>query len=594
MSRQGFTMEEISAMIYEEIENTDTEEIQAIYVPPSVDELTDNEDIDENNTDEMSPMHNITGTIELHVCHLEMKASDADIMDEQLHNRASKRHQLQIAQPIWKRKMEACYDRLPAIDIEALNVEQMIQSLGRKSPLELFSMFFDEQVISDIVYYSNKYAVQKNEYNFKMDIADLKRFIGILIFSGYHSLPQMDAYWSNIEDRGIQIVKDTMSLSKFRMIKKYIHLSDNKDLDKSDKFSKVSPIFNLMNEKFQQFGIFTKHLSICEQMVPYFGRHSCKMFIKGKPVRFGFKYWCICSSDGYLYKFIPYAGKSTKDYVGKEKIGLETQVVINLMSVVTKPNEHQIYFDHFFTNYDLMVRLNKMGIYATGTIRDNRTNQCPLMDIKQMKKTEKGTFDYVFDEKNKISMCRWNDNAVVTVATNNCTVFPLASVKRFNRKTKEMKNIDQPNMIREYNSYMGGVDLHDNAIENYRIKIRDKKWWWPLFTNLIGSALVNAWKIQQLFQEKPLSQFEFRSDVALCLMKFEDTNPLVCQLGRPIKLGRPTASSSVPHKVRTDFGHLIQRTDFRRRCKKCSSNSIYICKTCQVTLHPDCFEYYHQ
>lgn len=28
-------------------------------------------------------------------------------------------------------------------------------------------------------------------------------------------------------------------------------------------------------------------LSVDEQMIPYFGRHSCKMYMKGKPVRFG-------------------------------------------------------------------------------------------------------------------------------------------------------------------------------------------------------------------------------------------------------------------------------------------------------------------
>ena len=62
-----------------------------------------------------------------------------------------------------------------------------------------------------------------------------------------------------------------------------------------------------------------------EQMVPYFGRHSCKMYIKGKPVRFGFKVWCLCPSLGYLFNSIPYVGKD--EAIDKE-MGLGAGVVL--------------------------------------------------------------------------------------------------------------------------------------------------------------------------------------------------------------------------------------------------------------------------
>ncbi|KRZ50852.1 PiggyBac transposable element-derived protein 3 [Trichinella nativa] len=45
-----------------------------------------------------------------------------------------------------------------------------------------------------------------------------------------------------------------------------------------------------MEKPLQQWGIFSEALSIDECMVPYYGHYSCKMFIKGKPIRFGFKY----------------------------------------------------------------------------------------------------------------------------------------------------------------------------------------------------------------------------------------------------------------------------------------------------------------
>jgi|UniRef100_A0A2S2R041 DNA excision repair protein ERCC-6 len=81
-----------------------------------------------------------------------------------------------------------------------------------------------------------------------------------------------------------------MSRNRFDSVKQNIHLSDNDQLDKNDRFSKLRPLFDLINKKNIQFGIFFHNLFIDEEMVPYFGRHSCKMYIKGKPIRFGFNY----------------------------------------------------------------------------------------------------------------------------------------------------------------------------------------------------------------------------------------------------------------------------------------------------------------
>lgn len=74
-------------------------------------------------------------------------------------------------------------------------------------------------------------------------------------------------------------------------------------------------------------------------------------------------------------------------------------------------------------------------------------------------------------------------------------ICPFSIQKRYERKKRKQVNIQMPNEIQEYNSTMGGVDLFDNATNNYRIRIRGKKWYWPLFTNALDAAMVNAWKI---------------------------------------------------------------------------------------------------
>ena len=62
-----------------------------------------------------------------------------------------------------------------------------------------------------------------------------------------------------------------MSQNKFRKAKTYLHRWDNTNLDETDKWVKLRPLIEAVNEKLQQFSIFSSKLSIDEQIVPYFG-----------------------------------------------------------------------------------------------------------------------------------------------------------------------------------------------------------------------------------------------------------------------------------------------------------------------------------
>lgn len=456
--------------------------------------------------------------------------------------------------------------------------------LGGKSPYELFSLFFDDQVVNMIVNYSNEYATQSNS-ELALKPFELQRFIGILFLTGYHVLPHWKMYWGQ-DHNGLPIVKQAFPRSRFYSIKRYIHLSDNNNLDKNDKFSKIRPVYDVANEKFMQFGVFAHNLSIDEQMIPYFGRHSCKMFIRGKPIRFGFKAWCLCSSDGYLYQTILYGGASTPH---DKTIGLGADVILTLLKNVTDPVCHRVFFDNFFTSYHLMCLLNERRFFGTGTVRSNRIGGAKLPE-----KLEKGKYQALFDQNQELLTVRWRDNSNVTVLTNHLNVEPIAQARRYDRKAKKHIHIPMPGLIKEYNTYMGGVDLHDNALANYRIGIRGKKWWWPLFTNLLGNMMVNAWKLHTLVSKcnktKALSQLEFRIEVAKSLMLAEEPHSDNSDNGTDDDLAeapRNLPNVNVPQ-------HVIAKnpTNKRKRCAVCHSQTITLCKKCNVHLHSKCFEHY--
>ncbi len=76
---------------------------------------------------------------------------------------------------------------------------------------------------------------------------------------------------------------------------------------------------------------------------------------------------------------------------------------------------------------------------------------------------------------------KWSDSAVVSLASNCQTHLPEGTANR--RVGSTIARVKQPMLISKYNNGMGGVDLLDRLLSQYRPTVRGKKWWWPLFTN---------------------------------------------------------------------------------------------------------------
>ncbi|CAH1979425.1 unnamed protein product [Acanthoscelides obtectus] len=204
-----------------------------------------------------------------------------------------------------------------SISNEDFDMEHLKNVLAGKTPLEMFFLFFDDNLINLILDFSVKYAQQNNRHGFCLSKGELLNFLGIMLFSGYHTLPQVPLYWSNEEDKGIDIVKKCMSRNRFQAIKRNIHLSDNRAIANKERTS----------------------------------------------------------------------------------LGLGGEIVNNLLANVDYPARHNIFFDNFFSSYQLLVDLKNKGFYATGTIRSNRTGHCPLVEPKIMSKRERGAYDCAYDKK---------------------------------------------------------------------------------------------------------------------------------------------------------------------------------------------------
>ncbi|XP_060595676.1 piggyBac transposable element-derived protein 3-like [Ruditapes philippinarum] len=74
-------------------------------------------------------------------------------------------------------------------------------------------------------------------------------------------------------------------------------------------------------------------------------------------------------------------------------------------------------------------------------------------------------------------------------------VEPLQQATWWSKQAKARVRLPQPYLIKHYNQTMGGVDRMDQNVEKYRISIRSKKWWWPVFMYCIDLAVQQTWHI---------------------------------------------------------------------------------------------------
>ncbi|KAJ8934302.1 hypothetical protein NQ318_000868 [Aromia moschata] len=363
----GEAMEEISSS---------NREPEIVIIPPEVDTQTDEEEFDDNDMNISNFPCDIPGEVKVqYSSDDEIPLSEVAARSQEVVESDNPDSNVPLSVPVYKkRKVLKSKERnkkeepkwtknYKDISMHGKTegykerLQKMIDDVKNDRPVQTFEILLDDEVIKLIVEQSNLYALQKNNHGFVVRHEEIKIFLGILLLSGYHKLPREPMYWGVDDDVCVPFVASSMSRNIFQEIKRYIHFADNTKLDKSDKMYKMRPLLNLLNKNFRQWGIFHQNLSIDEAMVKYFGHHSGKQFIKGKPVRFGFKDWMLCSSTGYCYNYDTYCGAKQKDSEMDDSLPLGSKVVLDMLQCTEEPSDHVVYFDNYFSSYDLLKTL---------------------------------------------------------------------------------------------------------------------------------------------------------------------------------------------------------------------------------------------
>jgi len=241
---------------------------------------------------------------------------------------------------------------------------------------------------------TNLYAVQNNTRAFRCTTAqEMEVLVGLHLLMGTIKFPRVRMYW----DSGVLlklVEASNMSRDRFFQLRTHWHFVNNLENPKKDVFYKVRPLYNAIRERCLALRV-EENLSIDEQMVPFTGTLEAKQYIKGKPHPWGVKLFFLCGSSGLAYDFLIYQGSRTElSSENSKKFGQGAAVVIHLSERIP-PAYHRLFFDNYFTSYNLLEVLMEKKIFAAGTVRLNRFASPPLRTDKQMAK-QRGSYDQVF------------------------------------------------------------------------------------------------------------------------------------------------------------------------------------------------------
>lgn len=203
--------------------------------------------------------------------------------------------------------------------------------------------------------------------------------------------------------------------NRFESLLRCLHLVDNstiesdKDSPRYDKLTKVRWIINEFVTKSRALYNPDKFVTCDEIMVAYRGHYSSfRQYMPAKPMKYGFNFFAaVCNPSRYIYHLIPYVGAS-----GTREVGQGERVVCDL-TVGLDGVGHTVVCDNFFTAPKLFEDLYRRGIWATGTVRENRIGLPTSILGHQKGDQPRGTLIWRMHAQRRMAATCWYDSKLV-------------------------------------------------------------------------------------------------------------------------------------------------------------------------------------
>ncbi len=477
------------------------------------------------------------------------------------------------------------------------------------SPLDYFKLYFSKDTMRTLCQNTNKYATKKQEMGKKykwddVDVEELYKFLGLLIYTALVPLPNLQDYWKQNHILSVTYPATVMTRDRFRALSWNIHLSDpeedikndkKKGTPQYDKMFRLKPLADDIRDACQAHYQPRQELAVDERMVATKAKTGMTQYMKEKPTKWGIKLFVLAeSSNGYTINFNVYSGKSQTPSIH----GLSYDAVMNLIQPSYLGTGYHIYMDNFYTSPKLFLDLASMKFGACGTYRDNRKG-CPSGRANALtRKSERGTVRWIREDS--LLFVKWRDTREVSVCS---TIHPAVSGEVVQRRVKggdghwAVKDIPCPTPIIAYNKNMGGVDLSDQLIQYYSTHRKTARWYRTLFLHFVDIATTNAYILHCEVSNTQQVQHTTHKNFLI---------ELVSQLCGVHRTGVPINRSAdhVPVAIAVATETKDKATQGRRTCQHCHlvdhkrNLTPWKCKSCDVPLcvivDRNCFEEWHR
>lgn len=543
-----------------------------------------------------------------------------------------------------------------------------------KSAADYVSLLFNDEMFEMLVKYTNAAAAEhprlqsaRMQYWRPTTVAELKVFFGICAFLGVVRVKSRRHVWSS-KTFGQRWVRDRMSKRRFDCLISAIscaapwRLSAAELADKNAEhpFWQMRDLVQKCNENCADYWRMGRAMSIDEGCIPFKGKHRARVYNKQKPDKYHLrKYSLNCAKTGFCYCFYFYEGKGESRPRG---VPATAWPVLRLLRLCPELQDRDriLALDNWFTSATAIQICSVRGVHVVGTVRQNRLSletpknvggfpkeglfkgegqAKPFRGDMLCHKTELEIPDTISVERGKTVnayVTCWQDSDDVTLLSTYPPYLSQCTRKVLVGKTWTAQTLPQPNVVRHYNSSMGGTDLHDMRLAFTRSTVKSRRWIVRVLNDMFSSMMMNAFLLKKLNKSvrpkvsKRYSSFDFIEEYLeeVCPVsgnaKNADGREQPAQVhpagftsngqirkfkasiwtkpaGKQWRLdgqGHYTQDANNLFTNKTDVvsatsGKVIRR-ELRRNCHYCNERTVYLCTKCNAPLCLGvCFETFH-
>nr|XP_037282464.1 piggyBac transposable element-derived protein 4-like [Rhipicephalus microplus] len=207
---------------------------------------------------------------------------------------------------------------------------------------------------------------------------------------------------------------------------------------------------------------------------------------------------------------------------------------------------------------------------------------------------------YLWRRKRDVIAYQWRDTKNVHLMSNYHEPECRVDVQRTLPNGKKI-SVECPQVVKDYNAWMGGVDKFDQKRNAYPADRRSKRWWSRIFYFILDAAIVNAFIQANSIENVGYLHFRLKLGRQLIAQRsFRKPRRTITAFKNKRGKSNGRAMTGVPDESRFSGNtHHPSFTGTRRRCRWCSTSkrevrTRYMCKVCNVPLCATCFAPFHK